>query len=132
MSNPITRLPALPLIVNDPYFSIWCAADKLTDADTTHWAGFVKPMLGTAKIDGVSYRFLGLGKEKAMETVSQTVTPTSTEAVFSAGGVQLTLRFTTPLLLDDPEAYKEMERAVNPYGDGKASQYIAAILEKEL
>ncbi|MBE5800764.1 MAG: UDP-N-acetylglucosamine 2-epimerase (non-hydrolyzing) [Clostridiales bacterium] len=35
-------------------------------------------------------------------------------------------------LLDNPQAYREMERAVNPYGDGKASQYIAAILEKEL
>ncbi len=103
MVNNITRLPALPLIVNDPYFSIWCAADKLTDKETTHWAGFEKPLRGTARIDGVSYRFLGLGKEEAMETVSQTVTPTATEAVFSAGGVKLTLRFTTPLLLDDPE-----------------------------
>jgi UDP-N-acetylglucosamine 2-epimerase (non-hydrolysing) len=35
-------------------------------------------------------------------------------------------------LLDDPAAYHQMEQATNPYGDGKASQYIAAILEKEL
>ena len=35
-------------------------------------------------------------------------------------------------LLDHPEAYHQMEQATNPYGDGKASQYIAAILEKEL
>lgn len=103
MSNTITRLPALPLIVNDPYFSIWCPGDKLTDCDTAHWAGAVKPMRGTVKIDNVTYRFLGLGKEKAMDTIALNVTPTATESVFYAGGVRLTLRFTTPLLLDQPE-----------------------------
>ena len=35
-------------------------------------------------------------------------------------------------LLDDAEAYHAMENAVNPYGDGKASQYIADVLEREL
>ena len=103
MDKALTRLPALPLIVNDPYFSIWCPGDKLTDADTAHWAGDVKPLHGTAKIDGASYRFLGVSKEEAMETVGLTVTPTATESVFMAGGVKLTLRFTTPLLLDQPE-----------------------------
>ena len=40
------RLPALPLIVNDPYFSIWMPGDTLTDTNTTHWAGAVKPLRG--------------------------------------------------------------------------------------
>jgi UDP-N-acetylglucosamine 2-epimerase (non-hydrolysing) len=31
-------------------------------------------------------------------------------------------------LLDDPAAYSEMARAMNPYGDGRAAQRIAAIL----
>jgi len=35
-------------------------------------------------------------------------------------------------MLDDSAAYRAMERAVNPYGDGHASEYIAAILEKNL
>jgi len=35
-------------------------------------------------------------------------------------------------LLNDPETYSAMERAVNPYGDGHASEYIASILEKNL
>lgn len=32
-------------------------------------------------------------------------------------------------LLDDPEAYERMSRAINPYGDGLASERIADILE---
>ncbi len=35
-------------------------------------------------------------------------------------------------LLDVPEAYAEMQRAVNPYGDGTASKQIAEILKREL
>ncbi len=35
-------------------------------------------------------------------------------------------------LLTDSAAYREMEHAANPYGDGKASRYIAEILEREL
>jgi UDP-N-acetylglucosamine 2-epimerase (non-hydrolysing) len=35
-------------------------------------------------------------------------------------------------LLNDPAVYGEMERANNPYGDGRASHYIADILEREL
>ncbi len=34
-------------------------------------------------------------------------------------------------LLDDPQAYKEMATAKNPYGDGTASKQIADILEKD-
>ena len=34
-------------------------------------------------------------------------------------------------LLDDPMAYETMSKAVNPYGDGKACQRIARILNGE-
>ncbi|GHU70707.1 hypothetical protein AGMMS49992_03500 [Clostridia bacterium] len=99
----ITRLPALPLVTCDPYFSIWSAADKLTNADTTHWAGARKRLRGSLSIDGTSWRFLGLGKGEAMDTAALDVTPTSTRGVFEAAGIRLTITFTTPLLLDDPD-----------------------------
>ncbi len=35
-------------------------------------------------------------------------------------------------LLDDPQAYEQMSRAHNPYGDGKACQRIIATLQQEL
>ena len=99
----ITRLPAIPLVLNDPYLSIWCAADKLTDAPTTHWAGERKRLVGEALIDGKAYRFLGESDAQAMETERLDVNATSTSAEYSAEGVRLTLTFTTPLLLDDPD-----------------------------
>ncbi len=34
-------------------------------------------------------------------------------------------------LLDDPEKYQRMSRAQNPYGDGRASQRIADIIERD-
>lgn len=34
-------------------------------------------------------------------------------------------------LLNDAQAYEEMARALNPYGDGKASERIAAALTRD-
>ena len=99
----MTRLPAFPLITNDPYLSIWSAADRPTDAETTHWAGDQKPLRGKAVIDGTAYRFLGLGEEAPLETTDIRVTPTSTQYTLEGAGVRVTLRFTAPLLLSDPD-----------------------------
>ena len=53
------RLPALPLIANDPYFSVWLPADLPTDANTIHWAGAQKWIRGHMTVDGkrMPFRF---------------------------------------------------------------------------
>src|SRR4051812_25558912 len=51
--------PATPLVACDPYFSIWSAADKLTDRGTTHWTGKTHPLSSLARIDGKAYRVMG-------------------------------------------------------------------------
>ena len=92
------RPPAVPLIAHDPYFSIWSAADRLTDRDTTHWTGSLQQITGLARIDGKAYRFMGGNPREVppMEQVSLSVTPTHTEYRFRADGVDLTLTFFTP------------------------------------
>lgn len=95
------RLPAVPLITCDPYFSLWSGSDCLYETDTCHWTGRRKRVTGTARIDGVDYRFMGLGKAQAMEQTSLSVTATCSAYRFQAAGVELCLEFWTPLLLDD-------------------------------
>lgn len=95
------RLPALPLIANDPYFSVWLPADLPTEANTIHWAGAPKRIRGHVVIDGVRYRWLGKNGVRAMKSTEVRVTPTRTRFVQEAAGVELTVDFITPLLNDD-------------------------------
>lgn len=97
------RPPAVPLIVHDPYFSVWSFADRLTDDWTRHWTGTHHTSSGILRVDGHPYRYLGLSPRdaQAAEQLSVEVLPTRTIYRFAAGGVELTLTFTTPALPDD-------------------------------
>ena len=53
------RLPSVPLLVNDPYFSFWSPYDKLTDGSVRHWTNAEKPIEGLLRVDGKSYRWMG-------------------------------------------------------------------------
>lgn len=99
------RLPALPLAVNDPYFSLWLPGDTLTSADVIHWSGAIKHLRGNLRIDGRWYRYLGTGPLPAMTTRSLHVLPTRTVAIMEGEGVELTLSFWSPALPDDPNAF---------------------------
>ncbi|MEO1017969.1 MAG: DUF4965 domain-containing protein [Pseudomonadota bacterium] len=101
------RAPAMPLIVHDPYFSVWSAAADLTSSWPVHWSGRTRPMSGMARVDGQVFRFIGqttgLAEQEteAMQQVDCAVTPTRTTYRFEAGGIALELRFTTPALPHD-------------------------------
>lgn len=53
------RLPSVPLLVNDPYFSFWSPYDNLNDGTTKHWDNQQKSMDGLLRVDGKVYRFMG-------------------------------------------------------------------------
>ncbi|VBB48459.1 Glutaminase A [uncultured Paludibacter sp.] len=53
------RAPAVPLILSDPYLSIWSPYDKLTEGSTQHWTGESHPLIGAIRVDGKVYRFMG-------------------------------------------------------------------------
>jgi len=97
------RPPAIPLVTHDPYFSVWSMNDRLTDDWPKHWTGTVQALCAMARIDGKPYRFLAspLNRVPAMKQVSVEVLPTRTLYQFEAGGVRLTLTFTSPLLPDN-------------------------------
>jgi hypothetical protein len=100
------RPPAVPLVVHDPYFSIWSFADKLTDDWPRHWTGAINAMCSMVRIDGKPYRIMGPqpADVPAAELHSMVVWPTRTSYVFEVGGVRVNLEFMTPALPDDLDA----------------------------
>lgn len=109
MSDPKSgRAPATPLVVVDPFMSVWSITDRLTDSWPTHWTGQNQSMCGLIRIDGVTFRFMGLvtrsGRDvPAMQQTRREVAALKTTYAFEAAGIELVLRFTTPTLPDDIE-----------------------------
>ena len=98
----ITRAAAIPLVVHDPYFSVWSGADRLYDEDPIHWSGKRQQIRGYLSVGAKRNRFMGADPlAYPMEQVSVSVSAASTEYVFSVPGAKLTLLFTTPAAADD-------------------------------
>ena len=104
----MTRLPAIPLITADPYFSVWMPADTLTQAETAHWCRSELPIHGFANIDREGFRFLGLGEEPELKTVDINVTPCKTTAIYENEKLRLAVSFMMPFLPDN------LDRASTP------------------
>lgn len=103
MQQRLRRPPAVPLVTIDPYTSVWCCADRLTDDWPRHWTGSKMSLYGVLRVDGQAYRFLG-GPEflaRAGEQVSLVAGATQTSVVFHCGPIELSVAFTSPLLADD-------------------------------
>lgn len=104
------RPSAVPLITVDPNFSIWSFADRLTDDVSRHWTGQRNAMLGLIKVDGRAYRFMGLtemsnerysAEPDALTQTSLEIEAMSSSYTFENDMIRLTLRFMTPLLMDN-------------------------------
>lgn len=68
------RLPSVPLVVSDPYFSIWSPYNTLNGGVTKHWTNDEKPLEGILRVDGKNYRFLG-----AKRIIPETIVPMADE-----------------------------------------------------
>ena len=100
----IKRAAAVPLILHDPFFSIWSDADHLYDKDPVHWCGERQRLQGYIKVDDAVYCFLGeRGIHEAIPQQWVDVTATATEYMFENEKVKLSVRFTSPLLPDSIE-----------------------------
>lgn len=97
------RAPATPLVVHDPYFSVWSMSDTLTGGPTRHWTGVPQQFNGIVRIDGHSYRYLG-DAERALPALKETqreITPTRTIVTLQSSAVEIQLCFLTPAFPDD-------------------------------
>jgi len=111
------KAPSYPLIVHDPYLSIWSMTDTLNAASTKHWTGVDQSLVGIIKVDAKFYRVLGIedknyetvlaaGNEKHPEIIAAaqknlSINATQTIYQFSCGPIDATLIFTSPLLITD-------------------------------
>jgi hypothetical protein len=97
------RAPATPLVVHDPYFSIWSTGDRLTDGPTRHWTGVPQPLNGIIRIDGKNFRYLGNADPgiPALEETDRQITPTRTIVTMQSPQIELRLTFLTPAFPDD-------------------------------
>ena len=98
----INRAASIPLIVHDPFFSVWSNTDHLYDDIPVHWCGANLFMKGWLTVDGKKYAFLG--KRRRMQPLPQVainVTATATEYVFENDEIGFKCRFTSPIMLDD-------------------------------
>ena len=73
------RVPSVPLIVNDPYFSIWSPYDQLNEGITRHWTNDEKPLGGWLRVDGKTYCFMGADRD-----VFKTIAPMADEGGWKA------------------------------------------------
>jgi hypothetical protein len=104
---PPFRPPAVPLVTFDPFLSIWSPADHLNGATTEHWTRREHPLISLVRIDGKSYRLMGLEPDDlpAFTQKSVEVTPTRSIYEFEDAGVHITLTFLEPALPDDLDVF---------------------------
>ena len=102
-------LPAYPLFMKDPNYSIWSSTDELNSSNVETWFGAKKKIYGFLHVEGETYCFIGdkldfisSGVKSAKQT-SLCVTAFSTDYEFEAGKAKLKIRFVSPLPPDDME-----------------------------
>ena len=107
--DAVTRPPAIPLMVTDPYFSVWSFANNPADDYTRHWTGNTTGICLMIKIDGKPYRVVGSNEQSlpVLHLERTIVGPTQTTYVFDQAGIELQLIFTTPLLPDSLDLISE-------------------------
>ncbi len=101
-------LPAYPLFVKDPNFSLWSVTEELNKSNVRSWWGEEKAIYGFLKTEGKTYCFLGDGSDFAncgvinAKQVFLGVTAFTTDYAFQAGETVLKIKFVSPLPPDDP------------------------------
>lgn len=95
-------LPAYPLWIIDPNFSVWAKTDLLNGGDAMFWTGLSRRTYGLVRFSGKTYSFLG--KADGAIPLKQTdvkITAFGTEYSFAGDGFTLAVRFVSPRIPND-------------------------------
>ncbi len=94
------RIPAIPLITIDPFFSVW-SFDEINDKFPTAWTGSRNAILGTVCIDGKKYRFMGKSDDEMIKQTALDIDAMATTVIFENKLIRLKAEFLSPMLIDD-------------------------------
>ncbi|KAI0736382.1 hypothetical protein C8Q72DRAFT_909206 [Fomitopsis betulina] len=125
--------PSYPLAVRSPYLSAWLpqgAGTALNGAWPQFWTGSILGWAGFVNVDGSSYSFLGSAAVSGadfQQATQKSAEFTSTQSIFvlTAGGIDLTVTFLSPVEPSDllnqsiPFSYLAVSAASND-GDSHA------------
>ncbi len=103
------RAPMTPLLIADPYFSVWGRVKErwgwdwiqLNNSAPQHWTNARNTLVGLVTVDGEKWRFLGQNGDNTMVEESVDMNALTTTAIYTGGGIRLTVKYTSPLLAED-------------------------------
>ncbi|KAA6338019.1 hypothetical protein EZS27_013943 [termite gut metagenome] len=78
----VLRAPAYPLVTIDPYTSAWSFTDKLNEDVVRHWTGKPYPLTGALRVDGKTYRFMGI-EDQPLNVLLKTANLEKWDAVYT-------------------------------------------------
>lgn len=95
-------LPAYPIWIIDPMFSVWSETDALNGGDTTFWTGLSRKVYGFVRYGGKTYCFMGRRDDAINLTQTDVrITAFDTRYVFECDDFVLEVRFISPRLITD-------------------------------
>ena len=106
MSDNKRLLPAYPLFVKDPYFSVWHSNEIINESETSFWTGKKRRAYGLITANEKTYCFLGNAQN--VEKLNQTsvgVTAFRTVYTFECEEFGLKVAFFSPLPITDYEIW---------------------------
>lgn len=128
-------LPAYPIWLIDPNFSVWSRRERVNETVPTFWTGLERPAYGFVRYNGVTYSFLGDSDDAvALCQDSISVSAFSTDCTFSSDEFTLKVRFISPLvpsnldMLSCPVCYTDYE--LTPKGELPSDFSISLSLEE--
>ncbi|MGI5989161.1 MAG: glutaminase domain-containing protein [Lachnospiraceae bacterium] len=98
----LKRTACVPLLVQDPYTSVWSGSDTANSGDTIHWSGRKQRIYVDVRLGEKEYRLVGeSGDLTPMEQTSVNVTALRTIFTYENDKAAVELAFMTPLDVTD-------------------------------